>query len=184
ISMLESAEPSFLSCRRRWWPWWGLALPFCRAARNFFMAACSTWPVSFPVFTANAMVFWSTSSCNCYPSFGSPAGRRRDGLNPHPQAGKVVGADAHQIPVLGDVNAGGLPHAAHHHVTGFSTGQPAVVVRKVKADVVAVCLLIKDQCTLFHRAVLLSDFPGRHIMGHKGRIVIPNRGRGVKQRRP
>lgn len=57
ILMLERAEPSFLSCRRLWWPWWDLALPFCRAARNFFMAACSTWPVSFPVFTANAMVF-------------------------------------------------------------------------------------------------------------------------------
>ena len=25
---------------------------------------------------------------------------------------------------------------------------------------------------------------GRHIMRHKGRIVVPNRGRGVEQRRP
>src|SRR5699024_10425547 len=148
------------------------------------MAACNTWPVSFPVFIANALVFWSTSSCNCYPSFGSAAGRRRDGLNTHPQAGKVVGADAHQIPVLRYLNAGGLTTAAHRHVKRCFTVQPAVVVRKVTADVVAVCLLIKDQCTLFHRAVLLSDFPGRHIMGHKGRIVIPNRGRSVEQRRP
>lgn len=39
----------------------------CRAARNFFMAACNTWFVRFTVSIANAMVLRSASSCNCFP---------------------------------------------------------------------------------------------------------------------
>ena len=49
----------------------GLACPFLPGGQKFLrMAACNTWPVSLPVLTANAMVFCSISSCNCYPSFG------------------------------------------------------------------------------------------------------------------
>jgi ABC-type Na+ transport system ATPase subunit NatA len=82
---------------------------------------------------------------------------------PHPQAGEVVGMDSHQIPVLGHFNAGRPPSAAHHHIKSFSAVQAAVIVRKVKADVVAVCLLVKNQSTLFHRAVLLSRRHKLHI---------------------
>ena len=57
ISILDSAEPSRLSFRKLCWPWGSLALPFFRASRYFFRAACSTWPVSLPVLIANAMVF-------------------------------------------------------------------------------------------------------------------------------
>mgnify|MGYP000509037296 CR=1 FL=1 len=143
-----------LSCRRLWWPWWGLALPFCRAARNFFMAACSTWPVSLPVLTANAMVFCSISSCNCYPSLEVKAGRRH-GLDTHPQAGKVVGANTYQIPVLSHFHAGGPPSAAYQYIKGFSAVQAAVVVRQVKTDVIVVCLLVKIKVPCF---IGLSSF--------------------------
>ena len=154
ISMLDRAEPSFLRCRKLCLPWWGFILAVCRAARNFFMAACSTWPVSLPVLTANAMVFCSISSCNCYPSLEVKAGRRH-GLDTHPQAGKVVGANTYQIPVLSHFHAGGPPSAAYQYIKGFSAVQAAVVVRQVKTDVIVVCLLVKNQSPLFHRAVLL-----------------------------
>ena len=102
-------------------------------------------------------------------------------LNPHPQAGKVVGTDANQIPVVPVLNAGGLPPAAHHHVKGFPTVQAAVIVRQIKANVVTVAALVEDQCTLFHRAVLLSDFAGVHVMGHQRGIVTVDRAGRIEQ---
>lgn len=57
--------------------------------------------------------------------------------------------DSHKIPVLGHFNAGRPPSSAHHHIKSFSAVQAAVIVRKVKADVVAVCLLVKIKAPCF-----------------------------------
>ena len=79
-------------------------------------------------------------------------------LNPHPQAGKVVGTDANQIPVGPVLNAGGLPPAAHHHVKGFPTVQAAVVVRQIKANVVTVAVPIYLQEDMRIKAHFLICF--------------------------
>ena len=68
------------------------------------------------------------------------------GSNPYPQAGKVVGSDTDKIPAIGHFNAGGPPFAANHHVEALPAMEAAVVVGQIKADVVAVCLLVKNQC--------------------------------------
>ena len=66
----------------------------------------------------------------------------------HPQPVKVVSSDTNKIPVVAVFNLGRLPLAACEHVETFLAMQPAVIAGKIKADVVAVCALVKYQCGL------------------------------------
>ena len=170
ISMLDRAAPCFLSCFKLCSPWRSVFLPFLRASKYFLMAACSTSAVNFVALMDRATVFWFTSSCNRYPSFAE-AKRGRQGkrketavfrlslLNPHPQAGKVVGPDPDKIPVVGHFYAGRLPPAACQYVKTFPTVQPAVIVGQIKTNVVTVGLLVKYQCALFHGSFSFQILP-------------------------
>ena len=80
------------------------------------------------------------------PFFTSPR------LNPYPQTVQVLGADTHKIPIFSVLNAGRFPFAAREHLHALATMQAAVVVGKVKANVVAVGGFIKNQSSLFHKA--------------------------------
>ena len=47
---------------------------------------------------------------------------------PYPQAGKIVGADAYQIPIRSLFHTGGHPSAAHHHIKGLSAVHPTLTL--------------------------------------------------------
>ncbi len=82
--------------------------------------------------------------------------------------------------------------------------QAAVIVGQIKADVVTVCSLVKNQCALLHRVVLLFSLQAFalaagivrqagfrlspiglcHVVRDKGRVVVGNGAGGVEQHSP
>ena len=69
ISILETPVPCRISCFSVCLPRWGVSLALRKSCKSFRSAACSTFPSSFAVLIARAIVFRVTSSCNGHHSF-------------------------------------------------------------------------------------------------------------------
>ena len=81
-------------------------------------------------------------------------------LNPYPQPVQVLGADIHKIPILPVLHAGRILLAAREYLQAVAAMQAAIVIGKVKANVVTVGQFIENQGSLFHKIVLLWVFTG------------------------